>query len=375
MGWIRTFLIAGSIIASATPALADGMSVRVCNRGELTVSTAVAYEDSDLASSYWVAVGWFTIAPNTCSVVYRDGTVCDGGVHFRPCARVRLAYRFTDSTGVKGTAEVGDSRFPPGNETMCVTGTGTFKERRSAPSGACDRPGRFLVPAAVAIDTFRGDPERTVYSEHFVGTTLNVALSSRDRARPFPGAEGNARSQSPPQSAPGRIDPAQLARLAALAAFLDDALRGPGAPGMRIKFNGGDAIANVSLTTCVAQPILQRVPWSDRNAARASAAKAAIRQFVSSHWFREAASAETRASPPFVNRTIRLSETGNAFDVHEVRECSNESSSDTQVPVAGRPQASRAPSTKPPAAKAPSTSDGGFGDLMGPGGFIKPPPK
>jgi len=82
----------------------------------------------------------------------------------------------------------------------------------------------------VKIDTYTGDGPYRKFRD-FQGTTVDVALSSRDRARPFPGADSGARNQSPSPAAPTQVDPAQLARLTALGKFLDDAMQGPGAPG------------------------------------------------------------------------------------------------------------------------------------------------
>jgi hypothetical protein len=275
VGLFRTFFVAGLTIVSAVPALAEGMSVRVCNRGELAVSTAVVYEDSSLTSTFWIAEAWFTIPPNTCSTVYRDGTVCqDYKIPLGTCARVRLVYRFTDSMGVKGTADIGDPRFPPGGETMCVLGTGAFKERRSAPSSGCDRPGWFLVPVAVKIDSTRGDGPRTLYSDRFNGTTLEVALSSRDRARPFPGGDAGAVAEKPGASEAF----VRLLRVATGAPTPEEERR-EHKPGEPVQLRAGFRWVNV----CASRQFPSRELLNDPSTPRARAIAQAVRQHLDAH--------------------------------------------------------------------------------------------
>ena len=156
-----------------------------------------------------------------------------------------------------------------------------------------------------------------------------------------------------------------------MSAIIRDAVNGPGAP----KPNMSARNRSLFLQVCAPLSVVEKASWSDPQSARARALKAALRQFVASHRFRDADAAD--GSGGTVRRVVRVTEgAADQFSVKEVTDdCPGDSYTSFQVAAVDQPLAAR-PAEPKPAPKAAPEPNPGFGDLMGKGGFIKPlPPK
>jgi hypothetical protein len=104
----RTFLTA-LLLSTASPVRADqeAYTAEVCNKGQLGVEVAVAYTAFGLIDEYWVVDGWHRVPLGQCKTVFahlyeRQSNYAE----FRRSFPVHLAFAFTDSTGVWGSANV-----------------------------------------------------------------------------------------------------------------------------------------------------------------------------------------------------------------------------------------------------------------------------
>ena len=154
-----------------------------------------------------------------------------------------------------------------------------------------------------------------------------------------------------------------------MVAIIRDAVTGPGAPKLNISARNY-AIKSVFLQVCAPMSVVKKASWSDPQSARARAVKAALRQFLASHRLRDADAADAAAgSAGYVSRIVRVTEgAADQFSVQEVTDCPGDAYAVFTVAAVDQP-----PATRPAAPKAASEPAPGFGDLIGPGGFITPP--
>jgi hypothetical protein len=146
-----------------------------------------------------------------------------------------------------------------------------------------------------------------------------------------------------------------------LHAVLKDLMRGADAPRPRISGEYG-------LSVCVDPTVVKRQSWANPPTARTKAFRETVRQFLVSHSF-------SNVHGYLVY--IKVTEIDNKFIAEEVKACSGDyefglwsSASDKQRSTAPSPAVKQAP--QPKAKPEPSP---GFGDLIGPGGFITPLPE
>ena len=161
-----------------------------------------------------------------------------------------------------------------------------------------------------------------------------------------------------------------------MVAIIRDAVTGPGAPKLNISARNY-AIKNLSLEVCAPLSVVKKASWSDPQSTRVRALKAALRQFVASHRFRDADAADAPTGyAGYVTRKVRVTEgAADQFSVQEVTDCPGDAYLSSQVATVDQPLVTR-PAEPKPAPKAAPEPAPGFGDLMGKGGFIKPlPPK
>ena len=176
-----------------------------------------------------------------------------------------------------------------------------------------------------------------------------VALGPNDRAIPL-GPQG---SSAPATQGPGVLKD--------MSAMIRDAVNGPGAPKLNISARNY-AVKNLWLQVC-ARSRREKASWSDPQSARARALKAALRQFIASHRFRNADSEDGPAGS--VSRVVRVTEgSADQFSVQEVTDCAGDSNVTLPLAAADQPLA-----TRPPEPKQTPQPNPGFGDLIGPGGF------
>ena len=162
-------------------------------------------------------------------------------------------------------------------------------------------------------------------------------------------------SPAPPAEGEGRFED--------LAAILKDAVTGAGAPKPLISTESY-AITSFALQVCAPASVVEKASWSSWETERAQGVRAAVRQLLSSHRFRDPSAAEGSAGQ--VTRAIRVTESAlDQYDAIEVSDEETECRGDyyTWFPVDLGSGALASPT---------STTDGGFGDLLGEGGFIEP---
>ncbi len=222
-------------------------------------------------------------------------------------------------------------------------------------------PKGILIPAAIVWESTRGVYPNAYSRQYPPPKRFTVALGRTDRAI----AVGPQGSSAPATQGPGVLKD--------MSAIIRDAVNGPGAPKPNISARNY-AVKNLWLQVCASTPVVKKASWSDPQSARARALKAALRQFIASHRFRDADAADGPAGS--VSRMIRVTEgAADQFSVQEVADCPGDACTSFAVAAFDPPLATR-PAEPKPAPKAAPEPNPGFGDLIGPGGFIKPlPPK
>ena len=320
-------------------------SAEVCNKGQIGLDVTVAYRDFGFNDEFWVIDGWYDVPKGQCKKVFAHMYAPQNWLNFRPFP-VHLAFAFTDSTGVWGAASV----KPPGDTArsrlqLCVTRK-NFKYKVDAkdPATACKgQPGVFLIPASIDYEPTAGDYINRAGGTHYPAMSVTVALGPDDRAIPLG-----------PQASTGAAA-ASSGTMSDLHEVLKDIMRGPGAPKPRISG------PYINLEVCVPPTVVKKESWANPSSARTKAFRETVRQFLLSHSFGAVADGIVR---------FRVTETGNNFIAEEVRACPG----DSYFGLQWGPAEQRA-TTPPPVAKPAPQPDPGFGDLLGPGGFVKPPPR
>ena len=331
---------------------------QVCNQGRSAVDVAVAYRDFGFNDEFWIIDYWYRVDSGKCKLVYSHFYAPDGFQSFP----LHLAFAFTDSTGVWGAAKV---QPPTGIASsrlkLCVErGNNKYRVDTKDPGVKC--PKGILIPASIDWEPTQGVYPNAYSRQYPPPKRFTVALSTSDRAI----ALG-------PQTSPGGVvqGPGVLKEMVAI---IKDAVTGPGAPKPNISARNY-AVKNLWLQVCASTPVVKKASWSDPQSARARALKATLRQFIASHRFRDAGVADGPAGS--VSRVVRVTEeAADQFSVQEVTDCPGDAYTSLQVAAVDQPLATRPAEPKLAPKKAAPEPAPGFGDLMGPGGFIKPlPPK
>ena len=310
----------------------------VCNQGRIPVDVAVAYKDFGFNDEFWIIDYWYPVAPGKCSLVFSHFYAPNNWASFQSFP-LYLAFTFTDSTGVRGAAKFNP---PPGTAASRVNLCASRESYKYRVNGKTPEAPR--CPKGPTPVSFVWEPTRGVYSREFGGypppKRFTVALGPNDRAIPI----GPQAASAPVTQGPGdKMD---------LHKALQDIMREPGAPKPRIS-------GKYSLEVCVPPTVVKKESWANPPSARTRAFKETVRQFLSSHTFGAVTDGIAR---------VRVTETGSKFVAEEVRACPNDyyfglwsHQSDEQRAAAPLPAVKPAPQPAP-----------GFGDQMGPGGFIKP---
>ena len=327
----------------------------VCNQGRIAVDVAVAYRDfGGLNDEFWIIDYWDRVDSGKCKLVYSHFYAPDGFQSFP----LHLAFAFTDSTGVWGAAKV---QPPTGIASsrlkLCVErGNNKYRVDTKDPGVKC--PKGILIPASIDWESRQGVYPNSYSRQYPPPKRFTVALGPNDRAIPL-GPQG---SSAPAVQGPGVLNE--------MVAIMRDAFKGPGAPKLNISARN----RSLWLEVCAPLSVVKKASWSDPQFARARALKAALRQFVASHRFRDVDAADGTTGS--VSRKVRVTEAAaDQFSVQEVTDCPGDAYTSFMVAAIDQPLATR-PAEPKPAPKAASEPNPGFGDLMGPGGFIKPlPPK
>jgi len=179
----------------------------VCNDGTISFSVVRAlrdYKDFGFGSDQWVVQGWYNVDPGKCTEIGgREHYV--GGGWFGEDSVTLLAFAFWDSTGVGGGIKVqgGDPGwfYPiyPSNQQLCVQ-RGAFRYTRDSPkqidlARECDRApaGYLLIPAS-----FMYKGSSCAYAPNCgpdSADRLHVKLGPSDRANGV-GPQGSSQTSS-----------------------------------------------------------------------------------------------------------------------------------------------------------------------------------
>ena len=314
---LTTLLLLPASSLWAQPDL-ERYSAEVCNKGQITVDVAVAYKAFGFSDEYWVIDGWKEVRKGKCETVFAHSYVRQdrNWVGFRSFP-VHLAFAFIDSTGVYGAAKVNPPRNVARSRLQLCVAKKSFEYRVDAkdPATACKgQPGAFLIPASIDFEPTAGDYVDHYGGRHGPSMSVTVALGPNDRASPLgPQASTGGAAQGP-------------GILHDMAAIMRDAVTGPGAPKLNIS-SRNYAIKNLSLEVCAPTSVVQKASWSDPQSARTRALKAALRQFVASHQFKDANAADSPAGyAGYVMRKVRVTEAAaDQFSVQEVADCPGDS--------------------------------------------------
>jgi hypothetical protein len=150
-------------------------------------------------------------------------------------------------------------------------------------------------------------------------------------------------------------------RIGDFSAVVREAVNGAGAPPLQLS----PAPGSLWLEVCAPTSVVEKASWSSPDSTGARAVSDALRQFLASHRFRDAAAEELRLGS--AERIVRVSEAAlDQFRVDEVSDEATECRGDYETTF----QVSRVAARE----LATPRSDVGFGDLLGPGGFIAPLP-
>jgi hypothetical protein len=302
---------------------------------------AVAYKDFGFTDEFWMIDYWYRVEPGQCKLVFSHFYAPNNLFKFESFP-LHLAFVFTDSTGVTGAAKV----RPPGGVAasrvqLCVGGENyTYRVNGKTPEHKC--PKGALIPASIVWEPTEGVYPNAYSRQYPPPKRFTVALGPNDRAIPV------AAWASSGPTRPGIAHD--------LHAVLKDLMRGADAPKPRIS-------GEYSLGVCVHPTVVERESWANPPTARTKAFRETVRQFLSSHSFSNAHGYSV---------WIKVTETGNKFMAEEVRACSG----DFEFSLWSHHQDKQRATAPPPAVKKPAPPPApGFGDQLGPGGFITPPTK
>jgi hypothetical protein len=368
VGHLRAVLwIAFALLSSRAGAQDDRelYEAEVCNQGQIPVEVAVAYTDFGFINEFFAVHGWQQVRPGACRTVFSHLYAPQNWLSFQSFP-VHLAFGFEDSTGVWGAARVATPDWDDVGQSraqLCVKKEGfSYEVIAEDPQKPCTGAGEFLIPASILWEptspTSAWDEWR---NEQGGPARFTVALGAGDRAIPA----GPQASTPAPTQGPGV--------LTEFVAILRDAIKGPGAPKPRIASDY--PITNFWLEVCTPPSVYKKWSWTDPEAAAPRTVKHVVRRFLASHQFRSAGSVAEEtlgyASAGQVGRKIRVTEALGSFSVEEVAgTCPGDSTVDMMVFSAEQPVVAPTPTVQP----APEPNPG-FGDLMGPGGFIEPLPE
>jgi hypothetical protein len=320
----------------------------VCNQGQIKVLVAVAYKDFGFTDEFWMIDYWYRVDPGKCKLVFSQFYAPNNLFSFQSFP-LHLAFVFTDSTGVTGAVKVRPPRGVAASRFNLCLGAENYKYRVNGktPETKCKAG---LVPASIDWEPTQGVYPNSYSRQYPPPKRFTVALGPNDRAIPVVGWHA-----SPGATAAGPGDKMDLH------AVLKDLMRGADAPRPRISGEYG-------LSVCVDPTVVKRQSWANPPTARTKAFRETVRQFLVSHSF-------SNVHGYLVY--IKVTEIDNKFIAEEVKACSGDyefglwsSASDKQRSTAPSPAVKQAP--QPKAKPEPSP---GFGDLIGPGGFITPLPE
>ena len=332
----------------------------VCNEGRITVEVAVAYKDFGFSDEFWMIDYWYRAEPGKCKLVFSHFYAPNNLFSFQSFP-LYLAFAFTDSTGVWGAAKVNPARDTAASRLHLCVGRKNYEYRVNGknPEAKCPQakiPQSLPIPAAMVWE-----PTRGVYAREFGGypppKRFTVALGQNDRAialgpqaSPTPALQGPDTSEAFRKLLSSAMNALPVSEVAEAQYRLK--------PGYRHVF------------TCVARSVVAKESWSNLQTARAKTLTNATKKFLESH-----GRGTVRFRVTELNGALAVEQiggkTGDCVDRRDVDR--GEYEFIFQSPEAGAViGAAPAP---PPAAKPTPEPAPGFGDLIGPGGFIKPPPK
>lgn len=323
----------------------------VCNQGSIAVDVAVAYKDFGFNDEFWVIDYWYRVTPGKCKVVFQHFYAPNNLFNFQKFP-LYLAFSFTDSTGVSGAAKVSPPRGTAASRVNLCASRENYKYRVNGKTPEAPRCPKGPVPVSFVWEPTQGVYPNVYSREYPPPMRFTVALGPNDRAIPV----GPQALSTPPTQGPGKSDEfATLLRVAMNAVHYSEETVGPGGyvqlkPGYRW------------VSVCASRPVVAKESLSNLQTARAKALTNAIKEFLASH---------TRGKIGF-----RVTEPNGVFALQQfsgkTEDCVDRGDLQFQFQSA---EAGAAPAPKP-APKAAPEPNPGFGDLMGPGGFIKPlPPK
>ena len=327
----------------------------VCNQGRIAVDVAVAYRDFGFNDEFWMVDYWKRVEPGKCKRVFSQFYVPNNLFRF-VSNPLHLAFAFTDSTGVWGAAKVQPPRgIASSRLKLCVERRNNeYRVDTKDPGARC--PKGILIPASIDWEPTQGSYPNFYSGQYGPPMRFTVALGPNDRAI----ALGPQGSSVPATQGPGVLKE--------MVAIIHDALKAPGAP----KLNMSAWNRSLWLQVCAPLSVVEKASWSDPQSARARAMKTTLRQFVASHRFRDVDATDGAAGS--VTRKVRVTErAAGQFSVQEVKDCPGDSYTSFMVAALDQHLATR-PAESKPAPKKASEPNPGFGDLIGPGGFIEPLP-
>jgi len=340
----------------------------VCNAGELPFNVAVASTNFGFFDEFWDVYGWYPIHPDECKTVFSHWYAPQNLFSFQAFP-VHLAFAFRDSTGVWGAVRV---EAPDKDDVsrsrvqLCVGEVGfAYEVHAEDPQKKCTDVGYYLIPASIVWEPTSPATYPTEWNNEWgPPVTFTVALGTSDRAIPV----------GPQSSTPALVQGPGV--LTEFVAIVEDAIKGPGAPKPRIASDY--PITSFFLQVCAPPAFYKKWSWTDPGGPAAGTLKYVIHRFLASHQFRKAGSHAEEHPHGYgfegmLERDIRITaDAASTFHVEEVVECTGTGDAHVTIPVPLAEQPAVAPT---PAAKPEPEPNPGFGDLIGPGGFIEPLPE
>jgi hypothetical protein len=314
----------------------------VCNQGQIKLLVAVAYKDFGFTDEFWVIDYWYGVEPGKCRLVFSHFYAPNNLFSFQSFP-LYLAFTFTDSTGVRGAAKINPPRDTAASRVNLCASIESYKYRVNGKTPEAPRCPKGPTPVSFVWEPTRGVYPNAYSREYPPPKRFTVALGPNDRAIPI----GPQAPSAPVTQGPGdKMD---------LHKALQDIMREPGAPKPRIS-------GKYILQVCVPPTVVKKESWANPPSARTKAFKETVRQFLLSHSFGAVTEGIAR---------VRVTEAGSKFVAEEVRACPN----DFYFGVWSHHSDEQRAAAPPPAVKPAPQPTPGFGDQMGPGGFIKPLPR
>ena len=250
----------------------------VCNQGRIAVDVAVAYRDFGFNDEFWIVDYWYRAEPGKCKLVYSHFYASQRMV---PHKASRFMLLLLSPTGAASGVPPKSNRLAGvtwSRLKLCVErGNNKYRVDTKDPGVKC--PKGILIPAAIVWESTRGVYPNAYSRQYPPPKRFTVALGPNDRAI----AVGPQGSSAPATQGPGVLKD--------MSAIIRDAVNGPGAPKPNISARNY-AVKNLWLQVCASTPVVKKASWSDPQSARARALKAALRQFIASHRFRDADAAD-----------------------------------------------------------------------------------